>query len=70
MTVDRLKHTGDIVAYAGGSVGSLAYWSEVAGQLTPIVSVLFVVLSILWLLWRMIDRLRFGPSAKREDSDG
>ncbi|BBC72931.1 conserved hypothetical protein [Altererythrobacter sp. B11] len=67
MDIDRAKHVGDALALSGGTAGTLAQWSDLAGQLTPILSAGFVLLSILWLMWRMLDRLRFGPSSSRDD---
>lgn len=67
MIDERSRHLGDALALAGGSAASLVQWSDFAGQVTPILSAIFVLLSILWLLWRMIDRARFGPSAGRDD---
>ncbi|CDO36065.1 hypothetical protein SPHV1_230004 [Novosphingobium sp. KN65.2] len=63
---ERTKHIGDAVAMAGGGLGTLAQWADFAGQVTPILSMAFVGLSILWLFWRMVDRVRFGP-ARRDD---
>ena len=60
---ERAKHIGDGIALTGGGAASLAQWSDLAGQVTPILSALFVLLSILWLVWRMLDRWRFGPSS-------
>jgi hypothetical protein len=64
---ERAKHLGDGFALASGGVASLAQWSALAGQVTPILSALFVLLSIAWLLWRMIDRLRFGPGSPKDE---
>ncbi len=66
---ERAKHIGDAVALTGGGAASLAQWSDFAGQVTPILSALFVLLSILWLLWRMLDRVRFGPSHSGNDGE-
>lgn len=60
MTVDS-KHVGDALALVGGSAGTLAQWSDLAGQLTPILSAAFILLSLVWLGWRMVDRFRYGP---------
>lgn len=67
MNIDRARHVGDALALTGGSAGTLAQWSDIAGQLTPILSAAFVLLSIAWLAWRMIDRVRFGPNQARDD---
>lgn len=61
MIDERTKHIGDAIAVAGGGFGTLTQWSDLAGQVTPILSLVFVGLSILWLMWRMVDRVRFGP---------
>jgi hypothetical protein len=66
MTVDP-RHAGDALALAGGVSGmTLAQWSDLAGQLTPILSALFLFLSILWLAWRAVDRFRYGPTKARD----
>lgn len=67
LDTERAKHVGDAIALTGGGAASLAQWSDLAGQVTPILSAVFVLLSILWLIWRMVDRARFGPQgADRE----
>lgn len=53
---------GDRTAYVVGGGASLAYWSELAGQLTPILSFIFLLMSIVWLGWRMWDK-RFGKKS-------
>ena len=58
---EATKRVIDYAALGSGSAGTMAQWSDLAGQITPILSALFVALSIAWLMWRMIDRLRFGP---------
>ena len=66
MTEDHAKRLGDVVAYVGGGAGTLGQWSDFAGAVTPILSALFILLSIVWLLWRMFDRVRLGPR-RRDD---
>lgn len=62
------KHAGDIATLPTlGGGGLLASWAGVAGQLTPILTVLMLVLCCAWYIWRMVDRIRFGPNQKRDD---
>lgn len=61
MIDENTKHAGDVLALVSGGAGTLAQWSDTAGQLTPIFSLVFVGLSILWLLYRFADRIRYGP---------
>lgn len=63
---ETTKRILDYAALGSGTTGSLAQYSDWAGQLTPILSFAFVLLSIAWLLWRMVDRLRFGPRRDEE----
>lgn len=58
---EAAKRVADYAAYVGGTGGSLAATSEIAGHLTPILSALFIFLSILWLFWRAFDRVKHGP---------
>lgn len=60
---ERTKHIADAAAIAGGSVASLAQWSDFAGQVTPILSMIFVILSIFWLLLRIMGWFGIGPGA-------
>lgn len=64
---ETAKRVGDGIALAGGSFGTLAQWSEVSGQIAPILSAVFLLLSVAWILWRMLDRVRFGPSGRRDE---
>lgn len=61
LDTEHAKHVGDAVALMVGASGTLAQWSDFAGELTPILSLGFVSLSILWLLWRIADRIKYGP---------
>jgi hypothetical protein len=54
----------DVAAIGGGT---LAIWGQIAGHLAPILSVIFLLLSIVWLAWRMIDRAIHGHQQKRDD---
>lgn len=67
MMDQQLKHYGDIAAVGSGAGWTLAQWSDFAGQMTPILSALFLLASLLWLGWRMLDRVRFGPNRGRDD---
>lgn len=49
--------------------GSLAAYGQLAGHLAPILSVLFLLLSIAWLLWRMVDRALHGHPKNGEDDE-
>ncbi len=65
--IEDPKRIGDAAAFVGGGAGTLAQWSELAGVLTPIFSAAFILISILWLLWRMLDRWRFGPRGRGDE---
>lgn len=62
---DPRMQAGDAVAIGGGT---LVLYANAAELLVPIFTAVFLLLSIAWLLWRMVDRLRHGPNA--ENSDG
>lgn len=62
---DPRMQAGDAVAIGGGTLVLMADASE---KLVPIFTALFLLLSIMWLLWRMYDRARNGP--KLDDGDG
>ncbi len=64
MSDPRLQ-AGDTIAIGGGS---LVAYANLSGLLTPILTAIFLLLSIAWLLWRMVDRARHGPV--KGDGDG
>lgn len=67
---DQVKHIGDVVIAPGLGAGSLlAQSAEVAGHLTPVLTAAMLALTCAWYIWRMVDRVRFGPAAKRGHND-
>lgn len=56
------KNVGDMLALTWGALGTFAWWARLASILTPILSMIFVAISILWLCWRIFDRVKYGPS--------
>lgn len=61
---DPRVQAGDVVAIGGGA---LVLWADAAEKLVPIFTAIFLLLSIAWLIWRMIDRVIQGP---KEADDG
>lgn len=51
----------DYASISGGYLSAIAYYADL---MTPILSALMLSLSVVWLLWRMVDRVRHGPAAK------
>lgn len=52
------RNTGDMALIGAGYLGGAAYYADL---LTPILTAIMVTLSIIWMLWRMLDRVRNGP---------
>lgn len=61
MIDEHTKVVGDMVAYAWAGAATFAWWTQLIGQLTPIFSFVLLSLAIVWQVWRMVDRVRFGP---------
>lgn len=55
------RTTLDYASIGGGYLGAFAYYADL---MTPILSALMLFLSVVWLLWRMVDRWRHGPRHK------
>lgn len=53
------KDLGDRAAYLAGSGASLAWVTELTDVITGVLSIIFLLMSIFWLGWRMWDK-RFG----------
>lgn len=67
---DRAKHLADVVgAPSIGAGGLLVQSADLAGKLTPILTAFMLALTCAWYLWRMLDRVRFGPPQRRGRSD-
>ncbi|MFA5580499.1 MAG: hypothetical protein WDA25_00940 [Paracoccaceae bacterium] len=54
----NMRNTGDAALIGAGYLGTAAYYADV---FTPILTAIMVLLSIIWMLWRMLDRVRHGP---------
>lgn len=63
---DPRMQAGDAAAIGGGT---LVLMADASGKLVPIFTAIFLLLSILWLLWRMIDRARHGPNIGDDDGE-
>lgn len=57
------RNVTDMAAIGGGWAATAAYFAEVV---TPIMTCVMVTLSVVWLVWRMVDRWRYGPKVKGE----
>lgn len=57
--------TVDAAAIGGGL---LVVWANAAERLVPILTAIFLLLSILWLLWRMVDKVR-GRAPVADEGD-
>lgn len=69
MIDERLASYGDRAAYVAGGAASVAFWTDLATTGTVFLTFLGALLSVIWLGWRVLDRWRFGPAAKRGGSD-
>lgn len=53
----------DTASIGGGWLSALAYYADLVA---PILSATMLILSIVWLLWRMWDRYQHGPRLRDE----
>lgn len=49
------------------TVGDLASYGAIAATLIGWLPNIAAALSILWLLWQMIDRIKYGPKVRRKE---
>jgi hypothetical protein len=71
---EEVRVLGDRVAVTSG-IGGIGTWTlseavHFANDLIPLLTVAMMSLTCLWYLWRMFDRVRFGPAQKRGSDDG
>jgi hypothetical protein len=58
MSQESVRRAIDAATISGGYLGAIAYYADVVA---PILSAVMLLLSIIWLLWRMWDRYQQGP---------